>query len=106
MVKNPSLKYRYAVGLGDIIACFLHSKLVSWLTVLLTGKKEPCVKCSRRIAALNVLIPIPFWKLFFDSETELLEELAAEYRAQGYKVKLAEDGKTISVQKATITYDN
>jgi hypothetical protein len=64
-MKEPKLKFRYAVGLGDIIACSLHSKAISWLTFLLTGKKKPCIKCSKRINALNVLAPISIWKLFF-----------------------------------------
>jgi hypothetical protein len=39
-MKNPNLKCRYSKGLGDLIACTLHSKLFSWITFLLTGKKD------------------------------------------------------------------
>ena len=71
MNKNPYLQYRHAEGLGDIIACTLHSKLISPITYFLTGKKEMCVSCDKRRQALNFLFPIKFWKLFFsDYETK------------------------------------
>lgn len=69
-MKHPKLKIRYAEGLGDIIACILHSKLVGWLTKIITGYDKPCQTCSRRITALNILFPIPVWRLWFkDPET-------------------------------------
>jgi hypothetical protein len=71
MNKNPYLQYKHAEGLGDIIACTLHSKLISPITYFLTGKKEMCVSCDKRRQALNFLFPIKFWKLFFsDYETK------------------------------------
>lgn len=71
MNKNPYLQYRHAEGLGDIIACTLHSKLISPITYFLTNKKEMCVSCDKRRQALNFLFPIKFWKLFFsDYETK------------------------------------
>lgn len=97
---SPDLKIRYANGLGDIVACFLHSKVMHSITVLITGNEKPCMACSARRNALNILFPIPFWKLFFDSKNELLETLAADYRASGYKVSIDEKIGKLSVTKA------
>jgi hypothetical protein len=97
--KSPDLKYRYAIGLGDLVACFLHSKPIGWLTHLISGKDQPCTICSQRRQALNILFPLNFWKLFFKSKIDLLEHLAAEYRAQGYKTKINEETGKISVSK-------
>jgi hypothetical protein len=99
MVKSPDLKFRYSIGMGDIVACFLHSKPINWLTYFITKKDKPCTICSQRRHALNILLPIPFWKLFFENRLELLEELAAEYRSQGYKAKINKETETISVSK-------
>jgi hypothetical protein len=98
--KSPDLKFRYAQGLGDIIACFLHSKPVSWLTVLITGKKEPCKQCSIRRNALNTLLPIKFWKLFFENEKELVLNLSEDYKKNGYNVNLDLEKLTVSTSKA------
>ena len=38
--KSPDLKCRYAVGFGDLIACFLHSKIIGWFTHKITGKNK------------------------------------------------------------------
>lgn len=71
MNRNPYLQYRHAEGLGDIIACTLHSKLISPITYFLTGKKEMCVSCDKRRQALNFLFPMKVWRLFFsDYETK------------------------------------
>jgi hypothetical protein len=93
--KNPSLKCRYAKGLGDLVACILHGPL-SWLTFAITKKRIPCTKCSMRAEALNTLVPIPFWRLFFDNIEELLKDLSKEMTEAGYKVSFTEDGKGIS----------
>jgi hypothetical protein len=100
--KNPSLKCRYAKGLGDLVACILHGPL-SWLTFAITKKRIPCSKCSLRAEALNTLVPIPFWKLFYDSIDELLKDLSQEMVSAGYKVSLTEDGKGISSSKFSET---
>jgi hypothetical protein len=101
--KAPDLKFRYSIGFGDLIACFLHSKPIGWLTHLISGKDKPCTICNQRRQAWNIILPIKFWKLFFKDESDLLETLAAEYRAQGYKTKI-ENGK-ISVSKFTQVKD-
>lgn len=85
-MKTPNLKLRYAKGLGDAIACLLHSKAIGWLTHLITGQDKPCEMCSIRIKALNTLFPIPFWRLFFKNENTLLESLAKDYKDNGYEV--------------------
>lgn len=76
--KHPKLYFRYAEGLGDLIACVLHSKLVGWLTKALTGKDRPCTTCSKRILAYNYICPIPVWKLFFPNKKGFQEKLKAE----------------------------
>lgn len=73
------LKIRYAQGVGDVCAAILHSKLVGPITYLVTGKLEPCNICQNRRTALNFLLPIPFWKLFFKNEDEYNEALNLEF---------------------------
>jgi hypothetical protein len=100
-IKAPDLKFRYVNGLGDFIAATLHSKGLSWLTKLITGKDKPCEICSMRRHALNVLIHFPLWKLFFKTRIELLDSLAAEYRALGYDVTINYKTSKIDLSKAT-----
>jgi hypothetical protein len=104
--KTPDLKFKYVNGLGDLVACILHSKLFGWLIYLITGKDKPCTTCSMRRSALNVLLHIPLWRFFFKNEKDLLENLGAEYRALGYKVEINEKNNKLSVSKATVTYGN
>ena len=100
-MNNPSLKLRYSIGLGDIIACLLHSRPFGWITKIITGKDKPCSQCSQRRQALNILFPIPFWKLFFEDQITLLETIAAEYRALGYNTRIDEKAGRISLSKFT-----
>jgi len=79
-------KLKYAVGLGDFIAVVLHSKLVGPLTYLITGQFEPCAACSQRRMALNILFPIPFWKLFFKDIDEYHESLKKDYEKAGIHI--------------------
>jgi hypothetical protein len=104
--KTPDLKLRYAIGLGDIIACTLHSKAFSWLTRLITGKDKPCGECSIRRNAWNIIFPIRVWKLFYKSKLEFIHDLAADYRGHGYKVTINEENETISLSKFTSIDDN
>jgi hypothetical protein len=97
--KEVDLKFRYAQGLGDLVACFLHSKPVSWLTKLITGSDKPCTQCSIRRQALNTLVPIPFWKLFFEDKKEALLSITEDYRNNGYEVNLDIDKLFISASK-------
>lgn len=67
---NPFLQYRHALGLGDFIACTLHSKYINPITKAITGKDGLCASCDIRRQSLNILFPIPFWKLFFKTEND------------------------------------
>jgi len=82
--KNPTLKLRYAKGLGDIIACILHSKMLGWFVHFLSGQNEPCSACSQRAMALNILFPIPVWKLFFKNQEELEVAFLKDLENAGY----------------------
>ncbi len=82
--KNPTLKLRYAKGLGDIIACILHSKMLGWFVHFLSGQNEPCSACSQRAMALNILFPIPVWKLFFKNQEELEIAFLKDLENAGY----------------------
>ncbi len=97
--KDPYLKLRYARGAGDVLACFLHSKPIGWLTKLITGKDKPCSKCFKRGNALNVLFPIKVWKLFFKSEDSYINELKKDLEKAGYLVSGSSEGKAISTTK-------
>lgn len=101
--KDPTLKIKYARGLGDFVACILHSKPVGWLTHFITGKNRPCEKCSKRADALNILFPIPFWRLFFKDHESLVESLAKDLTDAGHKVELSKDKKGVSAFKSTVT---
>lgn len=100
-VKDPRLMFRYAGGLGDFIACILHSKMVGWLTKILTGKTEPCQTCAKRIHALNTICPIPFWRLFFKTQKDFVEDMASALQKAGFEVNFSEDGTGISASKVT-----
>jgi hypothetical protein len=97
-MKNPFLKCRYARGLGDIIGCILHSKFLSWLPLLLTGQKEQCQACSQRAQALNVIFPIPLWRLFFKDYTELNLSLKKDFEDLGYDVTYDPEKNALSAQ--------
>jgi len=101
MNKNPDLQFRYAKGLGDIVACILHSKALSWLTFKITGKKEPCKVCSIRRDALNVLFPIPLWKFFFKNEKDALFSYKNSTQKDGFEVKVNDSNTSASMFKGT-----
>jgi hypothetical protein len=104
--KDPYLKLRYSRGLGDVIACILHSKFFGWLTKLITGKSKPCSTCSKRADALNVLFPIPFWRLFFKDVKSMIEILQTDLKDYGYEVGLTSDGLGVSSFKANTSEKN
>lgn len=101
--KDPYLKFRYSRGLGDLIACILHSKLLGWLTKLITGKNKPCSICSQRANALNVLLPIPVWRLFFKDRETMVSALKLDLEESGYQVEFTDDKLGLSSFKANIT---
>jgi hypothetical protein len=80
--KNPLFKFRYVNGLGDLIRCIIHSKLVSFLI------KDPqyCLSCSQRSDALNILVKIPLWKLFFKTKEEMENSIKEDAKQFGYIV--------------------
>lgn len=97
--KDPNLKLRYSQGLGDVIACFLHSKPIGWLTKLITGDDKPCNQCSIRRRAWNTIFPIPIWKLFFKDQDIFLDSLSKDYKDNGYEIEINDKNKSISVFK-------
>jgi hypothetical protein len=99
-MKSPDLKIRYAKGLGDIIACILHSKSIGWLTHLITGNDKPCTLCSQRRHAWNFIFPIKVWRLFFKNEEAYIKSIAEEYKNDGHEVNIAKGG--VSTFKGTI----
>jgi hypothetical protein len=101
---NPYLFLRYNQGLGDFVASLLHSKILGWLTKLITGKSEPCKVCSKRADALNVLFPIPFWRLFFKDQKEMYISLNKDLLAAGFQTDLAEDGSFISSMESRVEF--
>ena len=80
---DPIIKFKYALGLGDAISFLLHSKWIGPVTYLITGKIEPCNECNNRRVALNVLFPIPFWKIFFKDGDAYQKHLDKEYEDFG-----------------------
>lgn len=98
-IKDPYFKIRYAAGLGDFIKCILHSKMLNWLTKLITGKDKPCSKCAKRANALNILFPIKFWKLFFKTQEEYINSFKEELQKAGYSVSGSAEEKYLSASK-------
>lgn len=103
MNSDPLLRYRYAEGLGDIVACTLHSKYIQPITSFLAKKEKTCAACQNRRNALNILFPIKFWKLFFKNQDEMLEDLDSEFK----KIKLywqmnTADGNSIPMKYSDI----
>jgi hypothetical protein len=97
--KKPDLNIRYAVGIGDFVACTLHSKPFNWFTRIITKRDSSCTSCSNRRQALNVLFPIKFWKLFFKNEITYLENLTNFYKKCGYNASLDYDNGYVTVSK-------
>jgi hypothetical protein len=96
---HPDLNIRYAVGVGDFVASILHSKALSWLVGLIMGKNEICIKCSNRRKALNILFPIKFWKFWFKTDIEYLENLAEFYRKCDFNAIVNYEKRYVSVSK-------
>lgn len=101
---NPYLFFKYNNGLGDFVASVLHSKALNWLTKIITGKSEPCKVCSRRAEALNILFPIPFWRLFFKTQKEMFESLNEDLLSAGFQTDLAKDGSYISSMESHVEF--
>jgi hypothetical protein len=99
---SPDLNIRYAKGLGDVVACFLHSKPIGWLTHAITGNDKPCTICSNRRTALNVLVPFDLWKLFFNTEKDYLKDLSKSYKEAGHKVDLNLEKNILTTSKAIV----
>lgn len=97
--KDPYLKIRYAQGVGDVVGCILHSKAFGWLTKIITGQSKPCQKCSKRGYALNVLFPIPFWRLFFRTKEEYVKTFTEDLQKSGYKVVADPQNKSMVASK-------
>jgi hypothetical protein len=87
-MKNPKLKIKYATGLGDFTACILHSKLLNGIVYFFTKSNEPCKTCSQRIQALNILFPIPFWRLFFKKMEDFDLSLRNEFGSYSNYISL------------------
>jgi len=104
-MKKPDLKCRYALGLGDIVACTLHSKPLGWLVHFLTGKSEPCLVCSQRAMALNFLFPIPVWKIFFKTMEERNIALIEDFKKSGFKM-MGFDGEEKTEQVSGFSIEN
>ena len=83
---DPILKLRYAKGLGDIIKCSLHSRYFRKITKFLTKRDHTCIECSIRANAMNIIFPIPVWKLFFKNEKEMHKNFEKELLEYGYKI--------------------
>ena len=79
MNKDPLLRFRCAEGLGDLIACFLHSKYIEPILFLLIKQKNRCQTCDKRRMALNILFPLKIWNLFFKTFNDRLNYLDEEF---------------------------
>lgn len=103
---NPYNKIRYAKGLGDFVACILHSKYIGPITYIITNNYEPCPTCNQRRWALNILFPIPFWKFFFKSLEELENDMENFYKKHNLnfeEIKNVEDSEISNFEKSEKT---
>lgn len=102
--KDPLLMFRYAYGLGDIIACILHSKFIAPITYFITGQKTPCQSCQTRRQALNILFPISLRVFFFKSKEEQKQAFMKDAKDYGYEI--GEDENTVSSEnKEEFSYE-
>jgi hypothetical protein len=102
--KDPLLKIRYAHGLGDIIACILHSKPIAPITYFVTGQKTPCQACQTRRQALNIIFPISLRRFFFKNEEEQKQAFIVDAKDYGYEI--GENENTCSSEnKEEIKYE-
>lgn len=85
MKTDPFFKIRYASGLGDIVRCILHSRLIGPITKFITKQDKPCIQCQQRAQALNILFPIDLWWIYFKSKEERSESLKKEAIEYGYE---------------------
>jgi hypothetical protein len=69
---------------------------------MITGKLEPCSQCDARRKALNVLFPIPVWKMFFKCAGEYQRQLDKEYKEFGVMFN-PEDVKKEPSKKQPVT---
>lgn len=78
--KNPLFKFRYVEGMGDLVRCIIHSKLVTFFI------KEPvyCNSCSARSYALNLLFKVSLWKFFFKTKEEMKKSFKIDVENFGY----------------------
>jgi len=84
-LKHPNIQLRYAKGLGDLIAVFLHSRFIQPFTTLVLGKSF-CHSCSIRQEALNIIIPLPVWKLFFKTQEAMQTSYNEVLISMGYTI--------------------
>ena len=87
--KNPLFKFKYVEGMGDLIRCIIHSKLVTFFI------KEPvyCNSCSQRSYALNLLFTVSLWKFFFKTKEEM---------KKSFKIDVENFGHTYIEEKSDI----
>lgn len=83
---DPNYKLRYAEGLGDVVKCFLHSRFFGPVTKLITGQDSPCNACQMRSIALNILVPLPIWRIFFKTIEDRDEIMVWDLKDYGYEV--------------------
>lgn len=86
MIIEPRYKFRYAAGLGDIIACILHMKYIGRLVDLIKTNKSGCSQCSQRAEILNLFFPVPIWKFYFKNIEERNSVFLQEMENLGYNV--------------------
>jgi hypothetical protein len=98
MNNNPYLQYRHCEGLGDIVACTLHSRLLSPITKIVTGKSEMCLSCDSRRRYLNFVFPISIWKLFFKNYDEKTQDLQKYFVVNDDEIEIIEDDVHESTQ--------
>ncbi len=107
---NPTFKLRYAEGVGDIVKCFLHSRLFGPITKIITGQSAPCDACQMRSIALNILLPVPIWRIFFKNKEERRIALIEDLKNFGYEfdsLKALQDQKiTTNDQESEIVINN
>lgn len=97
-LKSPFFSFKHIRGLGDAIFYILHGPPLRWLTYGLLRIKEPCSQCSKRAIALNLLFPIPFWKLFFKSRQEMMDDLSKTLQTESFKVNISQESKSSLVK--------
>jgi len=95
---EAEFNFCYIKGVGDLITWFLHRSPFKYVTKNILQINSPCNQCSQRRQLYNILLPLPLWKFFFKTESEMDESFL---RTIG-KLEIHQNLSTISEESSPV----